>query len=265
MPDPILFGPDSEVYNTYAVVSPAPGNPGAGGSIAFRHVRPLGTQLVLQDGRKFRFAGAGGSSTPLVVGNLLSAGALTASQQDLTPAATVVGDRTISLTTGASSAINVFAEGWAQVSVTPDLGNVYKIAGHATMATAAGDLVHLAPGHSIRVAWTTSTRVNLVDNPYFRVIQSPSDPVVSIPVGVAVAIVNSQRGGWIQTRGVAGVLEDGSVGVIIAGCIVCGGSAVGGAVHPLADDAQDTSPQVGYAIFSSGDTKASPIMLRLDG
>ena len=30
----ILALPDSEVYNTYAVVSPAPPNPGAGGDIA---------------------------------------------------------------------------------------------------------------------------------------------------------------------------------------------------------------------------------------
>ncbi len=261
MPDPILYGPEKEVFNTYAVMSPAPGNPGSGGPIAYRHVRPLGTQLVLQDGRKFRFAGTATSVT-LAIGDLLSSGVLTASQQDLTPAANSVGDRTISLTTGASSAVNLFAEGFAQVSVTPDLGNIYKIAGHATMATAAGDLVHLAPGHAIRVAWSTSTRVNLVDNPYFRVLQIPATTVASIPVGVAVVANTTLRGGWIQTRGVCCILE---AGTMIAGCIATAGTGIGGAVGPLADDEQDTAPQVGYAIFSSGDTKASPVMLRLDG
>ncbi len=260
MPDPILYGPESEPYNTYAVVSPAPGNPGAGGSVAYRHVRPMGTQLVLQDGRKYRFSAAGTST--LVIGNLLSAGVLTASQQDLTPAANAVGDRTISLTTGASSAVNLFAEGWAAVSVTPDLGNIYKIAGHATMATAAGDLVHLAPGHAIRVAWNTSTRVNLVDNPYFRVIQIPATTVASIPVGVAVTAPTTLRGCWIQTRGVSSILTSGTV---IAGNVAAPGLGTGGAIGPIANDAQDTQPIVALTIFASASGAASPFMLMLDG
>jgi hypothetical protein len=258
MPTPILYGPESEPYNDYAVNAPAPETPVSGGSIAYRHHHPLGTQLVLQDGRKFRFAAAGGST--LVVGNLLSGGVLTASQQDLAPAAGAVGDRSVSLTTGASSARNLFAEGFLQASVTPGIGQTYKIAGHALMTSGAGDIVMLAPGHALREAITTSTRFNLVDNPYSRVIQIPATTVASIAVGVALKAVLTLRGTWIQTRGPCGVLGSGT---LIAGNVVGPGLGAGGAVGPVAAIA--TQPLIGFAMFASASGAASPIFLTIDG
>lgn len=257
----VLYGPDSEPYSTYAVKTPAPPDGFAGGPIMYRHVQPLGKQLVLEDGRKFRFAAAGAST--LVIGNLLSAGVLTASQQDLTPAAGAVGDRSVSLTTGASSARNLFAEGYLQASVTPGIGETYKIAGHAVMTSGAGDLVFLAPGHALRQAITTSTRFNLVDNPYFRVIQIPATTVASIMVGVAITAPTTLRGCWIQTRGICGVLTSGTM---IAGDAVAAGLGTGGAVGPIADNTQDTSPAgLGWCVFASASGAASPVFLTLDG
>ena len=199
MADAVLYGPESMAYDTYAVWVPAPGVPVSGGAIAFRHQRALGTQLVLQDGRKFRFAAAGGAT--LVIGNMLTSGVLTASQQDLAPAVGAVNDRSVSLTTGAASAQNLFAEGFLQASVTPGIGQTYRLAGHALMTAGAGDIVFRAPGHALREAITTSTRFNLVDNPYFRVIQCPVTTVASCPVGVAISAPTTLRGCWVQTRG----------------------------------------------------------------
>jgi len=71
----IFYGPDSEPYNLYSAVSPAPGDNGSGGAIAYRGPQALGKQLVLEDGRKFRFALGGGL---LVVGNVVQ-GSATAS------------------------------------------------------------------------------------------------------------------------------------------------------------------------------------------
>ena len=258
MSDPFLYGPESMAYDDYAAASPAPGNPGEGGPIAYRHERPFGMQLVLPDARKFRFAAVGAST--LVVANLLSAGVLTASQQDLTPAAAAVGARQVSLTTGASSALNLFAEGFLQASVTPGIGETYKIAGHALMTSGAGDLINLAPGHAVRQAITTSTRFNLVDNPYSRVIQIPATTVASIMVGVAVKASLTLRGGWIQTRGPVGVLGSGT---LIAGNVVGPGLGTAGAVGPIA--ALATQPIAGWAIFASASGAASPIFLVIDG
>ena len=258
MPDPILYGPESMAYDTYAVVTPAPGAPLSGGMVAYRHRMPLGTQMVLQDGRKFRF-GAAGAAT-LVVGNMLTAGVLTASQQDLTPAAGAALDRTVTLTTGAASAVNLFAEGWLQASVTPGIGQTYKIAGHALMTAGAGDIVMLAPGHALREAITTSTRFNLVDNPYFRLIQSPATTVASQPMGVAVSAPTTLRGCFIQTRGCCGVLGSGT---LIAGDVIGSGLGTAGAAGPIA--ALATQPIVGWAMFASASGAASPVWLCIDG
>jgi hypothetical protein len=257
----VLYGPESEVFNTYAVVSPAPGNNGSGGAIAYRHVLPLGKQLVLEDGRKFRFAGVGGST--LVIGNVLSSGVATASQQALAPAAAAINDRTISLTTGASTAVNVFAEGWANVSITPGLGNSYKIASHALMTSGAGDIVNLAPGHAIRVALTTSSRIDLIDNPYFRVIQLPATTAASCIVGVALVATLTLRGNWIQTHGPACVL--GITG-LIAGTRAIAPSSTAGAVGPeVATGAEQITTDIGNTMFAVASTSGQNIDLTLDG
>lgn len=255
----VLYGPTSMAYDTYAVASPVPGTY-TDGRIAYRHQFPLGKQLVTVDERKFRFAGAGAAT--LVVGNLLTAGVLTASQQDLAPAAGAVGATSVSLTTGASTAVNVFAEGWLQASVTPGIGQTYLISSHALMTSGAGDIVYLAGGHSLREAITTSTRFNLVDNIYFRVIQSPGTTIASIPVGVAVSAPTTLRGCWIGTRGVFGVL---TAGTIIAGDMVGYDDATPGTIGPMANDEQDTHPHVGRALFASASGAASPIFIQLDG
>ena len=257
-----LYGPESEVFNTYAVVSPAPGNNGAGGPIAYRHRHPLGKLLTLEDGRMFRF-GAAGAST-LVIGNVLSAGVATASQQALTPAAAAVDDRIITLTTGASSAVNIFAEGYANVSITPGLGNSYKIASHALMTSGAGDIVNLAPGHAIRVALTTSSRIDLINNPYFRLIQLPATTAASAIMGVALVATTTLRGTWIQTQGPACVL--GITG-LIAGTRAVAPSSTAGACGPetavAATSAIETT--IGNTIFAVASTSGQNVFLTLEG
>ena len=253
----VLYGPESEIYNTYARQN-NPGDMGTGGPVARLHVQPLGTQLILQDGRKFRFAAAG--SATLVVGNLLSAGVATASQQNLTPAAGAVGDRIITLTTGASTAANVFSEGFAHASVAPGGGDTYKIASHALMTSGAGDIVRLAPGNALRTAITTTTRIDLIDNPFSRVIQIPATTVASVSVGVAITAPITLRGCWIQTRGPVAVLTSGTA---IAGDVVAPGLGTAGAVGPIAAIA--TQPIIGWCMLAAASGAWSLIYLTIDG
>jgi hypothetical protein len=265
MPDIILFGPESEPFNTYAAAAPAPGTTAsvvyAGGPPAIRGVRPDGTQLVMQDGRKFRFARAGGST--LVVGDALTAGVATPSQQNLTAAAGAVGDRFATMTTGASTAANVFAQGFLVVSVTPGGGDTYKIANHLLMTAGAGDIVNFWPGFSLRTALTTTSRLDLIDSPYSRVIQSPASTVASCPVGVAVSAPTTLRGCWIQTRGPVGVLTSGTA---IAGDAVSTGLGTGGAMGPIADNAQDTQPGgLAWCILAAASGAWSTMFLTIDG
>ena len=253
----VIFGPESEAFNTYARQS-NPGNLGSGGPIARLHVQPLGVQLVVGSGRKYRFAAAG--SATLVVGNMLVAGVATASQQNLTPAAGAVGDRIITLTTGAATIANVFSEGFAHCSVTPGGGDTYVIASHALMTAGAGDIVNLAPGHALRTAITTSTRIDLIDNPFSRVIQVPATTVASCPVGLAVSAPITLRGCWIQTRGPGAVLGSGT---LIAGDVVGTGLGAAGAAGPIA--ALATQPIMGWAMLAAASGAWSLIYLTIDG
>ncbi len=261
----ILYGPDSEIFNTYSKVSPAPAAAVAGGEIKFRHRHAMGKQLVLEDGRKFRFAASGGGT--LVVGNVLSAGVATGSQQSLAPqTAVVVGDRSVIITTGASSAINLFAEGYLIPTITSAnvTDNCYKIAGHALMTTGT-DTVHLAPGNAMKVALTTGTsKIDLIDNPYFRVIQLPATTAASMIVGVAVSAPTTLIACWIQTRGVAAVL---GITATIAGTRAVAPSSTAGAVGPETAVAgtSDIESDVGRSMLAHAATQGQPTFLTLDG
>ena len=260
----ILYGPDSEPYNLYGVVSPAPGDNGAGGQIAQRGRHPLGHQLILQDGRKFRFALNG--ATLLVVGNVVQTAAALSTSVDNTAAAGAIDDRIITFTHGAATTVvNLFAEGYAVVSVTPGGGDTYKIASHAALRNAtAGDVVNLAPGNALRTALTTTSRVDLVRHPYQAVLQVPVTTNTGLPVGVVVAPIAITSNGWLQTRGPCGVLTDST---LIAGNEAVVPSAAAGAAGPFTDTEATSNIEIaiGQALAVAASGAWSTVMLTLDG
>jgi len=256
----VLYGPDSEVYNTYDAVSPAPGNNGVGGQIAQRFRYPLGQQLVLVDGRKFRHAYV---NTPaIVIGNVLAGPTPISTDASMACAAGAVNDRIITFTHGAAtSAINFFAEGYANISLAPGSGQIYKIASHAALQSAvAGDIVNLAPGHALRVALTTTSDLTLVNNLYDGVIQQPATPLGAV-AGIAITVIAAGDSGWVQTRGMASVLSAAStVSGNPVGCLITGGTA--GAVAPLS---ATTQAVVGIAHAAEGTAEWGAINVTLDG
>ncbi len=257
----ILYGPDSEPYNQYAAVSPVPGNNGSGGPIAYRGVQPLGKQLILEDGRKWRFCKAG---ELLVVANAIQQTTALTTSEDLTAAAGTIGDRIITFTHGAATtAINLFAEGYAVVSVTPGGGDTYKIASHAALTNAtAGDIVNLSPGHALRRDLTTTSRVDLLRHPYYAVIQQAVTTQSGMAVGVAVSAIASTYWGWLQTRGCCGVLTDDTV---IGGNEVVVPSAAAGACGPFTASTVGVEIPIGYVANIAANTAWSTIYLTIDG
>lgn len=244
---------------------------------SYRFVRPLGTQLVMQDGRKFRYSAAGG--TTLVVGNLLQTAAILTTDQDMTPltgtlptgftGGATVGEKAITFTHGAATVvINRFAEGYVFVTITPGFSDTYKIANHIALASAAaGDQVNLWPGHGIRRALTSSSRVSLQAHPNFAVIQFASGGTTGAPIGVAVTAITGASGsgnsGWIQTRGPVAVLVSGTA---IAGEGAAAGVAAG-AVGPV-NGTYGTGlaqPLVGVFLAVEATTQAGPVYLTIDG
>lgn len=214
----------------------------------------LGERATTGDGRKFRYAKVGG--TALVVGNLLQCPAEVTNHQDLTPAAAAIGATSITVTLGATAATaNQYSEGWAVITVTPGLGYQYKIKSHPAADASASLVVTLED--PIEVALTTSSRVDLVLNPYNGVIQCPTT-LTGAPVGVAVNNIAASSFGWIQTGGVASILADGANAV---GANVVASNGTAGAVEDAA--APGAQPLVGTALTGAATGECGAVKLNL--
>src|SRR3990167_3085123 len=137
----VIYGPEGEQHNVYTTQR-----------------WPFGTQLVMQDGRKFRFAGA---PTLLVTGDVLKAAANVANDVGRTGIAAAIGSKAPTLTLGGATTANLYAEGYWQNSVTPGGGESYKINNHLAGQTAV--VFNLDAG--LKTAITTTTRVDLIRNP----------------------------------------------------------------------------------------------------
>lgn len=212
----------------------------------------LGEIVFSNDGRAFRYAKAGG--TALVPGKLQQASAEVTANQDLTAVAANIGDLSIASTSTVTVTANQYAEGWAVITVTPGQGYQYKIKNHLAYTAAAPTFVL---EDAVLVALTTSSRIDLVANPYSAVIVNPAT-ASSAPVGVAVYPVAASEFGWLQVAGVANVLADGSVTV---GTAVDASNGTAGAVeaHPEAG----VQAGVGIAMSGIATTEYGPIKLNL--
>ena len=209
-----IYGLDGEQYNLYTAATDEP--------VVRRW--PYGTQLEMQDGRAYRFAMAGG--TLIVIGDLLQSPANVADDVGRTGIAAALGARSPTLTTGSAVTANEYSEGFFVVSVDPGKG-LYAIDNHLAGTTAVA--YNLAAGHAIRVAaLTTTSRVDLIRNPYKGVIQAPATTPTAAPAGVAVSAIAATTGcGWVQTKGLAAVLTSGSLIIGNRAVASIGAGAVG--------------------------------------
>ena len=237
----VLMGSEGEQFNTYTDERWA-----------------LGTQLILQDGRKFRFAKAGGST--LVVGNLIQAAANTANHVDVAGVASAIGSISPSVTLGATSAAaNLYAEGYAITTKTPDGARLYRIDNHASNTGSAALVINFSAGYSLVAAWTTATNVSLLKNPYDSVIQAPNTTLTNSLLGIACSAPTSANFGWLATSGTTPALQNGT---LVLGQAATASAAAAGVVGPAATSAAfqtalGTVRQVSSATWS-------PVQLILD-
>lgn len=260
-----IFGPDSEAFNTYASTGL-----GTGGNKAY----PFGTALELQDGRLYRFAQAG--ATTLTIGTMQQGPANVANDQGRAGivAGSAVGSRSIPITTGGAVVANLYAEGYITSSVpnaaASDAGQVYPVDNHLAGTTAT--LYNLAAGHAIRVAAAdTTTRFNLIGNPYKGVIKTIATTPTAGPVGVAVSAATGSatvpQFCWLQRRGIAAVLTEATT-ALVAGASASATFVTAGAIGaPLADATKgwlNNTPQIGFVILAAATGAWGTICLQMD-
>jgi hypothetical protein len=219
----------------------------------------LGERLVTTNGRVFRYCKVG-SGADLIAGNFIQSPAQIANHQNLAVTATfAIGVSEISVTLGGTAAtLNQYAGGQAVVTVTPGLGQALNIIGNPAQATTNGTLT-LTLAEPLRVALSTSTRIDLIPNPYNGVIQTPVTTLTGCVVGVATYIIAASEYGWIQRSGPCGALIAGTPGVGLA--IVCPGTAAGAAV---VDGAASETYVVGTMLSTGGNGECNGVMLALE-
>lgn len=213
----------------------------------------LGERVVDGSGRVFRYCKAGG--TALVPGKLQQSSAEDTGTQNLAVAAAAIGATTVTTTTTVTVTANEYAGGFVMVTVTPGQGYQYRIKSHPAATAAAVTLTLEDP---IQVALTTSSRIDLVRNPYSAVIVNPTT-LTSTPIGVAVYPIAASEFGWLQVGGIANVLADGANAV---GAAVVASNGVAGAVEDAAGPGAQ-GPQVGSCVTGAADTEYGAVLLTL--
>ena len=219
----------------------------------------LGEIIRSPDGRVFRYVKAG--AVDLVVGKLQQSPAEITNHQNLAVPATAALSTTVTVTLGATAVTaNQYAGGYAIITATPGVGYQYLIKSHP--AASGGATCVLTLEDPIQVALTTSSKIDLVANPYNGVIVNPTT-ATGIPVGVAISVITAGYYGWIQTGGIASVLASGALGV---GNTVSASVDIAGAVKVIDSTSTTTIKPavVGEAATGVADQQYGAVKLLLD-
>ncbi len=184
----------------------------------------LGSLIHSNDGRSYRYCKAG--VTALVAGKLQQSSAEdTTNFQNLTCAVSSAGATSITTTSTVTLTVNQLAGALLTVTAaTTGAGFLYKVKSHAA-ATAAVVTFNLED--PVVVATTGTVTVDLAPNAYSAIIVNPTT-ATSAPVGVAVYNITAAYFGWLQTGGVASILNDAASTV---GTNVSASNATAGAVE----------------------------------
>ena len=250
----VLHGPEGQQFATFT------------GTTTSNPRWPLGTQLIVQDGRKFRFAQAG--ATALVAGDLQQAAANVPNHVGVAPIGFTdttinnLNSRLIDWTPGGATAavLNYYAGGYVIVDTGPGNGYMYLVDSHlAIPASTATVEFNLAAGHALQVAFTSATRLSAISNPYKSVIISPTT-ITREPVGVAIKPLAISAYGWLQTRGAAAVAGQGT---LVIGDPCMRSTTTAGAIAPVV--AAAAGMPLGWIMRVAATTLHQSVFLSIDG
>lgn len=218
-----FYSPYNENYKTYA----DEGNANLGRF-------PLGHNLILPDGREYKFTLNDGTAE--VAGNLYqSVAAVDNHTSVVCDVVRAIGAAAISATLGATAAaVDIYAEGVVHVNDIDGEGYSYRIRramtegnAHAAVATSSIITVNLEAGESVQVALVTTSQVTLTRNRYHRTTIHLGPPTAAL-TGVSPGVAAANRFYWSQTKGYAAVLANLT---LLAGLPVQASIDVNGAVE----------------------------------
>ena len=223
----------------------------------------VGTRVNGLNGKEFSLALNGASA--LVAGNLLQSSTEDTQFENMAVGtAAVVGQNFIQVTNGTTTVVpNYFRGGSISVYTagTVAIGDEYTIL-DVTGTLTSGGALQVYVDRPLRYAFTTSAKVTMKQNLYSGVIQMPATTPTGIAVGVApfaiaVSTATVPVYGYVQTRGMAAVLSDGST--FSVGSAVGTPSGTAGAVTVYA--AATTKQAIGVSLMAAAATHAIAVNL----
>ena len=173
----------------------------------------IGSKLRFNDGRVFRYCKNGAGA--LVKGFMCQGPAIVTNYVDEVQTghgiAADASSGNILITTGATPAANLFAQGWLVVNEGTGIGQVRKILTSGSHATIIA--VTFTPALEAAIAVTDDC--SLIQSPYVATIVMPTATPTNVPVGIPPIAVTAAYYYWSQTGGPAACIVDTAETVLI--------------------------------------------------
>ena len=217
----------------------------------------LGTLRVTLDGRKFRYAKAGGV---LAAGKACIGAASVANHINrAADAAVAVGVTQLEQTVGATAVTeNQYAGGYLDVNDATGEGYRYGIESNSAADASGTTTIQLSDPIRVDLVKTTS-ELSLIPNVRSGVTHSATEE--SVPAGIAVGVVPSGSYCWLQTGGEAIALMDSTPAV--ATMLTLG--SVAGSLAAINATLDIDQPIFAVKTHNAGvDAEYKPIDLRID-
>jgi len=245
-PTDVIFGKNGSGVGTDAVVS----NPFTQSAT---QLFPLGSTLIYGS-KTFKYAFSGAA---IAAGALIQNAAAVTTHRNLTPTAASAAATTVTVTLGGTNAatLNQYKNGYLHVNDVAGQGQLLKIASNPAANASASCVITLFD--PVVTAITTSSKIDLIQNPYIDVVIAPTAETGSV-VGVSPIAIADDRYFWAQTSGPASVITDGT---IVLGHTVNRSDNLAGAVEAKAD--ASLLQHVGSVMVVNGNTDNSVIMLNI--
>jgi len=216
----------------------------------------LGTRSETADGRVYRYGWAGEAIT---LAHLATGPAINSALISMTVIAGAKDATNLTFTNAATTTTaGYFDQGFAAISAGTGIGQLLQIARLEALVSGASSAVTLED--PIQTALDTTSRLDLVQNPYAQVLMTATATLE--PVGVPMLTVTTQYYAWFQTRGVAALRTDAT---IAAGTWFFNDGSVAGEVDVGTEAAGVVNPQAGRAYQLAGAANLThPVFLTIE-
>lgn len=167
----------------------------------------LGLRAETKDGREFRYGLAGASN--LAIGKLVQQPAVVTTHQNVVIVG-AAGDMQVTVTLGATNNMTAdqYKDGYVVGLSGTGAGQTVRIRTHGAITLSTAGTLYLA--EPLTTTFAATPKASLVLNPYSGGIISSTADTTQQVVGVPIITVTAAYYAWFQTKGIAGVLANGT-------------------------------------------------------